>query len=343
MKKKVIAVGVLMVLALGGCKNKISYYDKAKTAMEQGNYEEAADNYSKAIMEDEQLQMSYRGVGICSFLTGDYVKAEDYFLRGLGESKGIVGDVELDISYYLAETYVATAKTKEAIDIYTNILEYDDKQSEALVYRGTLYVRAGEVEKAKKDFEKAANNEKDDVSVYYHAYNALKDVDKTADEYLEKGLKCKDDSKESTYMKGCLYKASGDYDTAIKILSDSKEAGFGKSAFTLGEIYELKGDFTTAVSNYNDYIKVSNPSVAEYVTIINCQINAGDYEAAMKNCQSAITNAGESEKKALRFEEIVVLEKIGDFNAAKEKMTKYLEDYPDDEKAKREFEFLQTR
>ena len=45
----------------------------------------------------------------------------------------------------------------------------------------------------------------------------------------------------------------------------------------------------------------------------------------------------------MKFEQIVALEKMGEFEEAKEKMVQYLSAYPDDEKALRESEFLQTR
>lgn len=342
MKKKIIAISIVMTVALCGCKGKVSYYDKAQSAMEQGDYEEAIENYSKAIMEDEQLQLSYRGAGICSFLTADYEKAEDYLVRGLQESKGIVGDAEMDMSYYLAETYMCLGKMDEALEVYTNIINYKD-ETDARIYRGTIYAKQGDIDSAKKDFEKAVAGNKGSISTYYHIYNALKGLDDSADQYLKKGLECNGDTKEDKYMKGCLYMAAGDYDNAIKSLAESKNEGFGKASFAIGEVNEAKGDLQAAVSCYNDYIKVSNPSVAEYVQIINCQINAGEYESAKSNCESAIANAGESGKRALRFEEIVVLEKMGDFGSAKEKMNQFLVDYPDDEKAQHENVFLQTR
>lgn len=337
-------LSALLIVSLGGCKGKISYYETAQEAMDKGNYEEAIENYNKAIMEDEKLQLSYRGAGISYFMTGDYDKAEEFFVRGLQEADGVVRDVELDMSYYLAEIYVCKGQDDKAIDVYTDIINFDSKQTDARIYRGTLYAKLNQTDKAKEDFKEVVLTNKDSVSIYYHCYNALASVnDEEAETYLQKGIACKDDSKEGLYMKGCLYKASNNLQEAKKFLEESKTAGYGKANYMLGQIAEEQGDYQTAIACYNDYMKVENPDVSEYERIINCKILNGDYDSAMENIDTAISNAGESQKKALRFEQIVILEKTGNYDSAKEKMNQYLSDYPDDENAKRENIFLKTR
>ena len=48
-------------------------------------------------------------------------------------------------------------------------------------------------------------------------------------------------------------------------------------------------------------------------------------------------------KQNLRKNEILAYEYKKDFASAKEKMASYIEDYPEDETALREYQFLQTR
>lgn len=344
LKKYFVAVVITAALLLSGCGSGESYFDKAQKELENGNFEDAYDNYNKAIMEDQELGMSYRGAGICSFMEGDYGKAEEFFVRSLQESKGIVGDVEMDLSYYLAECYVCQGKNDEALEVYSNILDYDNSQNDARLYRGILYVSKGETDKAKKDFKMAADENSDSISYYYHIYQSLAGCqDEDAQDYLQKGLACKGDSAEDIYMKACLYNASGDTESALELLLKSKKEGYGKASFLMGQIYENRGDLASAISNYDDYIKVSNVSVPEYVQIINCRIKSGDKDGAKADCEKAVTNAAPSQLQSMKFEQIVALEKMGEFEEAKEKMVQYLSAYPDDEKALRESEFLQTR
>ena len=59
----------------------------------------------------------------------------------------------------------------------------------------------------------------------------------------------------------------------------------------------------------------------------------------------ALAREDNSEKmtKEMRFNMIVAYEKMGDLESAKVLLKEYLEDYPDDEDAKKEIEFLETR
>ena len=45
----------------------------------------------------------------------------------------------------------------------------------------------------------------------------------------------------------------------------------------------------------------------------------------------------------MRFNEIVAYEQAGDIESARSKLADYTADYPDDEKAAKEAEFLETR
>ena len=47
--------------------------------------------------------------------------------------------------------------------------------------------------------------------------------------------------------------------------------------------------------------------------------------------------------QSLKFNEIVAYEYMGDFKTASALMNSYLQSYPDDAAAKREYEFLRTR
>ena len=48
-------------------------------------------------------------------------------------------------------------------------------------------------------------------------------------------------------------------------------------------------------------------------------------------------------KQEMRFNEIAAYEKTGDYESARTKLKEYVEDYPDDERAAKEAEFLETR
>ena len=72
-------------------------------------------------------------------------------------------------------------------------------------------------------------------------------------------------------------------------------------------------------------------------------LEAGKYEDALSYIQTALASEDVEDEQNLRRNEILAYEYKGDFASAKEKMASYVEDYPEDETAAREYQFLQTR
>ena len=69
----------------------------------------------------------------------------------------------------------------------------------------------------------------------------------------------------------------------------------------------------------------------------------GEYEEALTAFQAAMNIEDNGMMQTLRFNEIVAYEYMRDYKTAAALMNSYLESYPDDGTAKREYEFLKTR
>ena len=80
-----------------------------------------------------------------------------------------------------------------------------------------------------------------------------------------------------------------------------------------------------------------------YARVASWQMEQGDYDGALVTLESGIAQGEGESLKELLGNEIAVYEQKGDFETAKLKMESYLERYPDDEKAQREYIFLKTR
>ena len=72
-------------------------------------------------------------------------------------------------------------------------------------------------------------------------------------------------------------------------------------------------------------------------------MDQGDYESALSAIQDGIALGDSESLQELLSYEIAVYEQMGDFATARVKMESYLESYPDDEGAAREYVFLKTR
>lgn len=130
--KRILLALVAIVLISGCSASKEDYLSEGETFLSEKNYEQALDAFGKAIMEDETLQLAYRGAGIASLKLEQYEKSVDYFTRSLKESNGIIGETELDLSYYLAYAQEKSGDYSGAVETYNNILEYDKKESKAV-------------------------------------------------------------------------------------------------------------------------------------------------------------------------------------------------------------------
>lgn len=344
MKMKALALLALAVCLATGCSSKEKYFSKAEKSLQEGQYTEALEQYNKAIMEDEKLQLSYRGAGICSLNLKEYEKADDYFLRALQQSKGIIGDVEIDIAYYRAECKRLLGQDEEALKIYTSILDYDSEQSDARLWRGVIYANMDKISEAKKEFAQVIKEQPDQVGLYYQIYQTLKSAgEQDAESYLEQGVACKDDSMEGLYLKGCLCQAAGEIEKALELLQESQKKGYAKSAFRMGLIYEDQGDLTKALECYSQYKKLSNMTAEETIQMLECRMSTGDFATAQSECAQAIENSKGADLQTLQFYEAVIYEKAGDFDGARSKIEQYQELYPEDEKAKKEYIFLLSR
>ena len=74
-----------------------------------------------------------------------------------------------------------------------------------------------------------------------------------------------------------------------------------------------------------------------------CKMEMRDYEGALQAFQQAMQVEDNSMLQVLKMTEVVAYEKLGEHKQAKALLGHSLKTYPDDETAKREYEFLKTR
>lgn len=77
----------------------------------------------------------------------------------------------------------------------------------------------------------------------------------------------------------------------------------------------------------------------------NCDMKLSNAKSALNYYRlgMAAEDASDEMIQEMRFNEIAAYEQMGDIESAKAKLSSYTEDYPDDEKAAKEAEFLETR
>ncbi len=76
-----------------------------------------------------------------------------------------------------------------------------------------------------------------------------------------------------------------------------------------------------------------------------CELRDGDADKAMSYFEEGLRDEKNSEEltQEMRFNYIAAVEKAGDMDTAKSLLSEYVSDYPDDEDAAKEADFLETR
>lgn len=259
--------------------------------------------------ETTEQQMALRSQGMEQALSGDYEEAVASYDQALQLANMQVGSLELDIAAYKASALYHQGKTQEAIDMCSAILDLKES-AEIYLTRGLLYRAAGDQESANGDFAAAIEltSQKDKVMLGRLSY------------YME------------------------DYSSAKKYLEEAADAGDPEAVYWEAELYWQMGNEDYAVSLYESYLEGESPKYqSAYARVASYQLKQEDYDSALSTLEKGIALGDGGSLQELLGSEIAVYEYKGDFETAKLKMESYLEQYPGDEAAQREYEFLRTR
>ena len=295
--------------------------------------------------KNKEDQEAYRQIGINNLEQGKYDDAVDAFQKALDQSLATIGAEELDICYYKAQAQYMAGDTKGALETYTALIDYDKKNADAYYLRGSLYLLEGEDKKALADYASAVENDDANYDLYIQAYSDLTDAgfSDEAKQYLEDAVQVPGKGAQDYAMRGKAYALLGEYDKAAEQLDKAVELKSDDAILYRAQVYEATGDSDKAQSLYEEYVKTNEDNPAALGSLGSMLLEAGKYEDALNYIQTALASEDVEDEQNLRRNEILAYEYKGDFASAKEKMASYVEDYPEDETAAREYQFLQTR
>ena len=342
----IIILGLVLVILQGCASNKPGENTElGMAAVEQLKYDEALTHFEAAIQAEENPVYLQRGMGLAYMGQTDYETALLCFQAALDEGGTKPADIDYDINYYMAVCYFKLEQYEEALARYDAIIALRSKEVDAYVQRGIILLKLNKHDEALNDFNQAIALDKDDYSLYVDIYSALKDNGYEAEgmEYLNIAME-EGDKKMSSYDKGRIYFYQGNYTYARNYLEQARSDGnkTEEVLLLLGQSYEALNDRAYALTLYSEYV-AENPSAAIYNQMGLCYAAMEDYENARVSFEKGLTVEGNAYRQELSYNRIVAYENLGDFESAKKYMKEYLKAYPDDERAQRENEFLQTR
>ena len=259
--------------------------------------------------EVKEQQLALRDQGMQQALEGDYDGAIASYEEALQLADMHAGALELDIAAYKASALYHAGEIQKAVDTCTAILDLK-KNAEVYMARGMMYREMENLTAAKADFQAALEltPKKDKITLGRLSY------------YME------------------------EYEAAKTYLEGAAKDGDSEAVYWEAELYWQMGNTDYALTLYQSYLEGDAPVHQEaYAKVASWQIGEGEYDAALATLEAGIARGDGAVLKELLGNEIAVYEQKGDFETAKLKMESYLEQYPDDEKAQREYLFLKTR
>lgn len=339
------AAGALIFLLTGcGSVKAQENINQGMAAIEALDYEGALAFFENALVENEDKELLYRGQGIAYIGLTQYEEAAEALEKSLSFCNGNVSSLEYDTNYYLAAAYYKSGDTDSAIRVYDAILAMRGEEKNAYYLRGMLELERDSFEKAEADFKKAIELDRKDYDCLLNIYQSLEKngYREAGMEYLQNALS-EGENSMSDYDRGRLYYYLQDYDNAKNSLEKARDTGSAEAVLFLGRTYEALGDFNYASSVYANYLEThpDTPEIQNQIGI--CRMQMGDYEAALTAFASGLACEDKTYMQTLKYNEIAAYEHLSQFKKATVLMESYLEAYPDDENAKREYEFLKTR
>lgn len=292
--------------------------------------------------KEEQNELRLKGISLME--NGKYEDALEKFQAALDLSLGKVGETEIDICFYKAEALYHIGDVEGAVATYSSIVNFNES-AKAYFLRGNLYYSLGEEENALNDYNAALAKEKKNYELYIGVYESLMahGKEKEAQDCLNKALELKGKSAQDKMQKGRINFLLGENQAAITLLEEAVKGEEKQALYYLAEIYSSMGDETSAQSNMNAYIESGIADSYSLFEIANEELKKGNADMAIECLTSAMKLEQVPNKQMILKTLVIAYEKKLDFANALKYMTEYVEIYPDDEEAKRELTFLETR
>ena len=331
--------------AITGDNTNTEYYVNLGMAnLEQGAYETAMTNFDNALRLDAGAKKAYRGKGIAAMETGDYESAIAYFNQALEKSGGKVSGDELDVLFYRAEAEQNMGDYEAAVNTYGILIDTSKEKAAAYAMRGSCYLKSGNEEKAREDFDAAVNADKNDYTLYISIYQALKESEREEDgkSYLNQALLISDKGTDAHKFRGMIQYLLGEYKNAETEFLAVKEAD-RETVRYLGMVYEALGEEEKAEEQYQKLLQDGIVDSSIYVSLGNHKLKLGNYETALNYFTQGIEALGEEASAELYFGQAVAYEYLGEYEEALTCFQTYVERFGENEEVNKEIEFLKTR
>ena len=340
-----IAAALAAAFSFGGCAvtENQKTFSQAGRDLAQGSYEYALDGYLECIENQTSPALSLRGAGICRLRLGDYEGAVKDFTRVLS-MENLSGQLKKDVLSYRATAYLEMADYEAARKDCQELQEVSRLDADGYYLMGKASLALDAYEDAFSSFDQSYRREStyERAIQIYEAYLAH-DMEADGTYFLEMALLSTAKTAKDYCNRGKVYYYMEDYDSARSELIEALKMGSVEAELLLAMTYLAKDDVANARAMYTQYIELGDHPASGYNGLAICAMRQNRYEEALEKIQAGIPLAATTELAGLLYNEVVVYERMLDFETAYKKVREYLDLFPEDSAAKREYVFLRSR
>ncbi len=313
-------------------------------AMEQGQYEEAAADFEKAVDQGEDPVPAWRGLGISYIALARYDEAAEALETALSFTDSKMPETIRDIRQFLMTAQYRSGDYAGAIETGT-LLNTEQECVEADYYLGASYLAQNNTAMARSCFDQAIALDPNSYLLYLQIYERYEENKLTAvgDEFLQTALSIPAKTQDDKCSIGHIYYHLEKYDEARNAIYEAVEEHYPPAMELMGEIFLAQGDYNNALDMYQTVMEQSGESPEVYNGLALCAIQAEEYDMALNYLEQGLAIADKDSRQPLLFNEIVVYERKLEFSTAKLKAEAYVQQYPTDEAGQKELKFLSTR
>lgn len=140
----------------------------------------------------------------------------------------------------------------------------------------------------------------------------------------------------------------GKYEKAVEAFQKDvkKERNLDEAYRGLGIAYFELEDYEASIESFELALKHETEETATFCSFLGAgYLEIEEYDKALDAYERGLAceDLSDELEKEIQFNLIAVYERMGNWDAAKKQMQKYVEKYPDDGRVEKEAEFLETR
>ncbi|MBD6617311.1 tetratricopeptide repeat protein [Komarekiella sp. 'clone 1'] len=267
--------------------NTQKLYQQGVNKYEAGKFQEAVEDFTKAIQSDSQNALAYNRRGDTFYRLGDYQKAQ------ADSSQAILLNPQDANAYYdRGFSLYELGKYKEAIADYTQAIKLDAKNPFFYYGRGLTRIKLKDNKGAIGDFSKAIAV-KPDYSEAYLQRGILRrrlKLRQAAIQDFDAVIGINPSDAKAYYQRGLTQVANQQKDAAIKDYTNaiSINPKYIEAYLNRGDIYSDQGEQLEATEDYNKVLQINPKLTAAYIHRGLHRFSFGDYKGAIEDYNQAL-------------------------------------------------------